>query len=60
MNKLPGAANAVAIKQALSTVHSELSKMKTQSEDKKIQKPVNFRKDSNTFAQEAVAGSDAE
>ena len=34
--------------------------MKTQSEDTKIQKPVNFKKDSNTFAQEAIAGSDAD
>lgn len=36
MNKLPGAANAVAIKKALSTIHIKLSKMKTHSEDIKF------------------------
>ena len=36
MNKLPGAANAVIIKSVLSNLHSELSKMKTISEDLKM------------------------
>ena len=60
MNKLPGAANAVALKQVLSTIHSEFSKMKTHSEDTKVQKPLHFRKDSNALAHEAVACSDAD
>jgi hypothetical protein len=36
MNKLPGAANATVIKTVLSTLHLELSKMKTKSEDLQI------------------------
>lgn len=60
MNKLPGAANAVAIKQVLSTIHLELSKMKTHSEDTKVQKQLHIRKDSNAMAHEAIANSDAD
>ena len=60
MNKLPGAANALVIKSVLSTLHLELSKMKTKSEDLQIKKIESQRKDSNLFAHQAVADSDAD
>ena len=60
MNKLPGASNAVFVKSLLSTIHSELLKMKTASADLKVQEKIHIRKDSNTFAHEANADIDAD